>query len=231
MSGETDLPVAGSILEGPFWPEPVRVVAARPLAGFLEVEAEGLRRGRFFRSTLTPGQIASVVVRAGSARFSFDAPSRMVRLAVEANRIRLAHLFDPLYAVSVSQVDPLPHQLDAVYGRLLRLPRIRFLLADDPGAGKTIMAGLLMRELKQRGLVQRTLVVVPKALTDQWRREMYERFGEVFEVVTRETFDATYGVNPWDGQGQCITPVDFAKWDRIPADVAGRALGRLTEPI
>lgn len=122
-----------------------------------------------------------------------------MRLAVEAKRIGLAHLFDPLYAVSVSQVDPLPRQLDAIYGRLPRLPNIRFLLADDPGAGKTIMAGLLMKELKQRGVVQRILVVVPKALTDQWHREMYDRFGEVFEVVTRDTFDATYGVNPWEG--------------------------------
>jgi superfamily II DNA or RNA helicase len=159
--------------------------------------------------------MAAVTVRTGLARFSFDAPSRTVRLAVEAKRIRLAHLFDPLYAVSVSQVDPLPHQLDAVYSRLLRLPNVRFLLADDPGAGKTIMAGLLMRELKQRGLVQRTLVVVPKALTDQWRREMHDRFGEVFEVVNRDTFDATYGVNPWEGKDQCITSIDFAKQETI----------------
>jgi len=213
---DTDEPLSsGTILEGPFWPEPVRVVASRRLGSLLEIEAEGLRTGRFCRSTLTREQMAAVTVRTGLARFSFDAPSRTVRLAVEAKRIRLAHLFDPLYAVSVSQVDPLPHQLDAVYSRLLRLPNVRFLLADDPGAGKTIMAGLLMRELKQRGLVQRTLVVVPKALTDQWRREMHDRFGEVFEVVNRDTFDATYGVNPWEGKDQCITSIDFAKQETI----------------
>jgi superfamily II DNA or RNA helicase len=211
------VPSPGAILEGPFWAERVRVVASRWLGRLLEIEAEGLRTGRFYRSTLTDEQMATVVVHTGLARFSLDAPSRVVRLAVEAKRIRLAHLFDPLYAVSVSQVDPLPHQLDAVYSRLLRLPNVRFLLADDPGAGKTIMAGLLMRELKQRGLVQRTLVVVPKALTDQWRREMYDRFGEVFEVVNRDTFDATYGLNPWEGKDQCITSIDFAKQESIVA--------------
>ena len=84
----------------------------------------------------------------------------------------LAHAFDPQFAVSLSQVDPLPHQLDAVYKHMLLLPRIRFLLADDPGAGKTIMAGLLMRELMQREDARRVLVLCPKALTDQWRREM-----------------------------------------------------------
>jgi superfamily II DNA or RNA helicase len=210
-------PAPGAILEGPFWSEPVRVVAARRLGNLQEVEAEGLRTGRFYRSALTAEQMAGVRVRTGLARFAFDASSRIVRLGVEAKRIRLAHLFDPLYAVSVSQVDPLPHQLDAVYSRLLRLPNIRFLLADDPGAGKTIMAGLLMKELKQRGLVERTLVVVPKALTDQWRREMYDRFGEVFEVVNRDTFDATYGASPWEGKDRCITSVDFAKQDSILA--------------
>lgn len=209
------LPTPGAILEGPYWSEPVRVVAARNLGSLHEVEAEGLSTGRFYRSALTESQLARVTVRAGSGRFSFESPSRVVRLGIEARRIRLAHLFDPLYAVSVSQVDPLPHQLDAVYGRLLRLPNIRFLLADDPGAGKTIMAGLLMKELKQRGLVERTLAVVPKALTDQWRREMYDRFGEVFEVVNRETFDATYGSSPWEGKDRCITSIDFAKQENI----------------
>jgi len=83
------------------------------------------------------------------------------RLAAEAHRIRLAYQYDPHFAVSVSQIDPLPHQLDAVYGRLLTQPRIRLLIADDPGAGKTIMGGLLIKELKLRGLIERTLIVTP----------------------------------------------------------------------
>src|SRR5260370_30702997 len=89
------------------------------------------------------------------------------RLAAAAHRIRLALHYDPHFAVSVSQVDPLPHQIDAVYSHLLTQPQVRFLIADDPGAGKTIMAGLIMKELKSRGLVERTLGVTPANLTDQ----------------------------------------------------------------
>jgi len=94
--------------------------------------------------------------------------------------MRNAFQFDPLYAVNVSQVDPLPHQIEAVYYYILRNPRIRFLLADDPGAGKTIMAGLLLKELKYRGLVERVLIVAPGHLKDQWLREMHEKFQENF---------------------------------------------------
>jgi len=141
-------------------------------------------------------------------------------LAIEAHRIRLAYEFDPLFAVNVSQVDPLPHQIEAVYHYLLRRPRIRFLLADDPGAGKTIMAGLLLKELKYRGLVRRTLIVVPGHLKDQWRREMKERFAEDFTVVDRAVMDATWGRNVWQEQPQIITSMDFAKQDDVLAALA-----------
>lgn len=93
-------------------------------------------------------------------------------LSLEAFRLRLAYLFDPHYAVSVTQVDLLPHQIDAVYRHILPLPQIRFLLADDPGLGKTIMAGLVLKELKARGLVKQCLIVVPAHLQNQWRREL-----------------------------------------------------------
>src|SRR6185295_1344520 len=91
--------------------------------------------------------------------------------------------YDPLFALSTARIDPLPHQLEAVYEYFLKLPRIRFLLADDPGAGKTVMAGLLLKELKIRGLVKRTLIVTPANLTFQWQREMSEKFRETFKVV------------------------------------------------
>src|SRR3972149_1800553 len=100
--------------------------------------------------TVIAGPFSPVPGRVLRAHQTFDAAPRLFRLATEGLRIHLAHSFDPQFAVSVSQVDPLPHQLDAVYKHMLPLPRIRFLLADDPGAGKTIMAGLLMRELMQR---------------------------------------------------------------------------------
>ncbi len=83
----------------------------------------------------------------------------------------LRYEYDPYFSLSIARVDPLPHQLEAVYDYFLKLPRIRFLLADDPGAGKTIMAGLLLKELKARGLVKRTLIVTPANLTFQWQRE------------------------------------------------------------
>jgi SNF2 family DNA or RNA helicase len=100
-------------------------------------------------------------------------------------RLGLAYEYDPYFSLSISRVDPLPHQLEAVYDYFMRLPRIRFLLADDPGAGKTIMAGLLLKELKIRGLVKRTLIVAPANLCFQWQRELKEKFRESFEVVRR----------------------------------------------
>ena len=117
--------------------------------------------------------------------------------------------------MSVSQVDPLPHQLDAVYKHMPLLPRIRFLLADDPGAGKTIMAGLLMRELMQRGDVKRVLVLCPKALTDQWRREMWERFRERFVLVTGESISSSFGQNIWVENDQVVASVDLAIQDHV----------------
>ncbi|MCA9831547.1 MAG: DUF3883 domain-containing protein [Dehalococcoidia bacterium] len=146
---------------------------------------------------------------------TFDASPRLFRLATEALRTHLAHAFDPQFAVSVSQVDPLPHQIEAVYKRILPLPRIRFLLADDPGAGKTIMAGLLMRELMQRHDVKRVLVLCPKAITDQWRREMWDRFKERFLLLTGEVMAATFGGNPWLDNDLVIASVDFAAQEHI----------------
>ena len=101
----------------------------------------------------------------------------------DALRMRLAYTFDPHYAVSVTQVDLLPHQVEAVYRYILPQPRVRFLLADDPGLGKTIMAGLVIKELKARGLVRRSLIVVPAHLLDQWQREMQEWFREGFTLL------------------------------------------------
>ncbi len=83
--------------------------------------------------------------------WSFDGDGMLFRLVSEAHRINLAHLFDPLLAIHTSMVDPLPHQITAVYGEMLPRQPLRFLLADDPGAGKTIMAGLLIKELLIRG--------------------------------------------------------------------------------
>src|SRR6266481_192603 len=122
--------------------------------------------------------------------WSFDGDGHLFRLVSEAYRIHLAYLFDPLLAVHTSIVDPLPHQITAVYEEMLPRQPLRFLLADDPGAGKTIMAGLLIKELIARGDLQRCLVVCPGSLAEQWQDELYRRFHLPFEILTNDKLEA-----------------------------------------
>lgn len=122
--------------------------------------------------------------------WSFDGDGPLFRLVSEAQRIHLAHLFDPVLAVHTSVVEPLPHQITAVYECMLPRQPLRFLLADDPGAGKTIMAGLLMKELIARGDLQRCLVVCPGSLAEQWQDELYRRFNLPFEILTNDKLEA-----------------------------------------
>ena len=122
--------------------------------------------------------------------WSFDGDGALFRLVAEAQRIQLAHLFDPVLAVHTSMVEPLPHQITAVYEAMLPRQPLRFLLADDPGAGKTIMAGLLMKELIARGDLQRCLVVCPGGLAEQWQDELYRRFNLPFEILTNDKLES-----------------------------------------
>jgi SNF2 family DNA or RNA helicase len=122
--------------------------------------------------------------------WSFDGDGALFRLVSEAQRIHLAHLFDPVLAVHTSVVEPLPHQITAVYESMLPRQPLRFLLADDPGAGKTIMAGLLIKELVARGDLQRCLVVCPGSLAEQWQDELYRRFHLPFEILTNDKLEA-----------------------------------------
>lgn len=122
--------------------------------------------------------------------WSFDGEGDLFRLVSEAHRIRLAHLFDPVLAVHTSVLEPLPHQITAVYDVMLPRQPLRFLLADDPGAGKTIMAGLLMKELIARGDLHRCLVVCPGSLAEQWQDELYRRFHLPFEILTNDKLEA-----------------------------------------
>ena len=122
--------------------------------------------------------------------WSFDGDGALFRLVSEAQRIRLAHLFDPLLAVHTSVVDPLPHQITGVYEAMLPRQPLRFLLADDPGAGKTIMAGLLIKELTARGDLERCLIVCPGSLAEQWQDELYRRFQLPFEILTNDKLEA-----------------------------------------
>src|SRR5262245_57928028 len=122
--------------------------------------------------------------------WSFDGDGALFRLVSEAHRIRLAHLFDPVLAVHTSLVDPLTHQITAVYEAMLPRQPLRFLLADDPGAGKTIMAGLASKEVIVRGELQRCLVVCPGSLAEQWQDELYRRFQLPFDILTNDKLEA-----------------------------------------
>ncbi len=122
--------------------------------------------------------------------WSFDSDPALFRLVSEAHRIRLAYLFDPFLAVHTALIDPLPHQISAVYETMLPRQPLRFLLADDPGAGKTIMTGLLIKELIARGDLQRCLIVCPGNLVEQWQDELYRRFHLPFEIMTNDKYEA-----------------------------------------
>ena len=166
----------GTIVSGPVLPEPVEILAIMPLGDATRVIGRGLQTGLARDIVLSPAQIAQLVLPA--AQQGFDGDAHLFRLGVEAQRLGLAYEYDPFFSLSIARVDPLPHQLEAVYNYFLKVPRIRFLLADDPGAGKTIMAGLLLKEMKARGLVRRTLIVAPANLTFQWQRELKDKFSE-----------------------------------------------------
>jgi SNF2 family DNA or RNA helicase len=167
--------------------------------------------------------------------WSFDGDGATFRLVSEAQRIRLAHLFDPLLAVHTSDVEPLPHQITAVYQAMLPRQPLRYLLADDPGAGKTIMAGLLMKELIARGDLARCLVVCPGSLAEQWQDELYRRFGLPFDILTNDKLESARTGNYFLETNLVIARLDKlsrnpelqeklavpdARWDLIVCDEA-----------
>ena len=216
---------------GPLFPEPVQIILAIPMGGSVKLVGKGVRTNTVYEPILTVDQLGQL--HASPAQEPFDGDATKFRLGVEAMRLGLAYEYDPFFSLSIARVDPLPHQLEAVYDYFIKLPRIRFLLADDPGAGKTIMAGLLIKELKIRGLVKRTLIVTPANLSFQWQRELKDKFRESFEVVRSDVLRANYGMNPWQEKNQVITSVSWvsriedakesllrSQWDLIIVDEA-----------
>ena len=175
----------------------------------------------------------------GGRPWSFDGDGDLLRLVSEAYRIRLAWLFDPYLAITTSLVEPLPHQISAVYEEMLPRQPMRFLLADDPGSGKTIMSGLLIRELMVRGDLERCLIVAPGSLTEQWQDELYEKFGLEFELLTREMITASRMSNPFEDKNLLIARLDqlsrneeiqerlkaAREWDLVVCDEAHRMSG------
>jgi SNF2 family DNA or RNA helicase len=203
----------GTIIEGPFWPEPVKVIKIEKLDEGYNIIGSTINSGRLINDFISLDSFAEIKIK--EYLLDFSAKGSEVFLTLEALRFRYASLFDPILAVNVSKVDPLPFQIEAVYGYILKLPHIRFLIADDPGAGKTIMAGLIIKELKLRGLAKRILIVVPGHLKDQWLREMQERFQETFVVFDRNSLRSLYGENFLLKENQVITSMDFAKQGEI----------------
>ena len=194
-------------------PEPISIKSVDLRGRYVRLVASTVPSNEHIDQMIPVDDLAGISIRSIATDFTGEAWK--VFLALEARRYRLASLYDPLLAMNTSKVDPLPHQIEAVYGHVLKMPVIRFLLAHDPGAGKTIMAGLIIKELKLRGTIRRVLIVVPGHLRDQWHRELKERFEETFVVITRNYMDSHYAENVWKKESQMITSIDFAKRDEI----------------
>src|SRR5213594_3405219 len=227
------IPREGPILTGSLFNEPMRILtvdASGP--GSWAVGLVGTASERYRHVTLTLDDLARLTIL--DPRHSFNGDGRLLRLGLQAYALGIAYEFDPYFGLSISRVDPLPHQLEAVYDHLLKLPRVRFLLADDAGAGKTIMSGLLIRELELRGLAERILIVCPANLAFQWQRELKEKFDTKFLVLKGQDIRDQFGVNQWIEQNRVITSLDLAKrqeilpglrqvhWDLVIVDEAHR---------
>jgi len=210
----------GDVVEARRWPEPLKVDLVEPLGDDYVRLVGALLHSQTHIDQVLPVQEAAQL-HPLRLQQEFSAAPRDVFLALEARRYRYASLYDPLLAMNISKVDPLPHQIEAVYGYILHQPRVRFLIADDPGAGKTIMAGLVIKEMKLRGLVRRILIVVPGHLKDQWQRELKERFDEHFVVIDRQAMHSRFGENVWEGEFQVITSLDFARQEDVMQALAG----------
>jgi superfamily II DNA or RNA helicase len=203
-----DLFAPGHSLAGVEPDRVVQVVASVPISEdaiqLIYRTPEGVIRERF----VSQPDFASIALATTDRPWSFDGDGKAFKLAVEAKRIDLAFLFDPMMAVHTSNVEPLPHQIAAVYESMLPRQPLRYVLADDPGAGKTIMAGLYIRELIMRADARRILIVSPGSLTEQWREELFEKFGLEFRIFSRDLEGATPTGNPFEDLDHLIVRLD-----------------------
>ncbi|KPM50638.1 hypothetical protein ACG83_39595 [Frankia sp. R43] len=167
---------------------------------------------------VTADELSAAIASSASVENALVSPADLF-LWVESQRIRLAFAHDPLFAVSLSGVRGLPHQIEAVYRHMLPQPRLRFVLADDPGAGKTIMSGLLLKELRLRAAVERCLILCPAPLTTQWQDEMMDKFDEQFEIINSERTHRQLGGNAWERYSLAIASIDFAKQESVRGDL------------
>jgi SNF2 family DNA or RNA helicase len=199
--------------------EPTDVVSVVALVPLAEGSVQLIYRtpdGAMKERLLGRADEASIAIASAERPFSFDGDGGAFQLACEAKRIDLAFLFDPMMAVHSSNVEPLPHQITAVYESLLPRQPLRFVLADDPGAGKTIMAGLYIRELIMRADSHRILIVAPGSLVEQWRDELFEKFGLEFHVYSSLLEQTSPSGNPFD--------------DYLHLDAASHSRKRINKP-
>lgn len=188
--------------------EPVEVTRVQIMGNMTAVHYTGVNSRRSSSKVIPTSQLKELDVVTSRGSFNFEGDPVRFKLFAEAERINSAYQFDPLFAVNCSIVDPLPHQVEAVYKFLLPQPKIRFLLADDTGAGKTIMTGLLIKELIMRGVVDRVLIVTPGGLTKQWQEdELQVKFNLPFTLVNRSLFSSD--PNVFQTANHVVTSIDF----------------------
>lgn len=179
---------------------------------------------------LTNADESTIAVATVERPWAFDGDPTLFQLTCEAKRIHFAFLFDPMMAVHSSNVEPLPHQITAVYESLLPRQPLRYVLADDPGAGKTIMAGLYIRELIMRADARRVLIVAPGSLVEQWRDELRDKFGLEFRIYSAALEEATPSGNPFEDHNQLIVRLDQLARDE-EGDTGERIAGRLQSKL
>ncbi|MCY0909445.1 MAG: DEAD/DEAH box helicase, partial [Sulfobacillus thermotolerans] len=207
----------GEWVEGSFWPEPVEIKRCEAMdETYYIVEALGRTSRTYFESVLDTYQLTTVR-RLQEDLGTNGGPSQAERLvqAIEGMILAADRRFSAARSRGNHQVLPLPHQVEAVYGRMLQTPLVRFLLADDPGAGKTIMSGMLIRELRVRGLADRVLILVPPLVLTQWQNELEEKFGESFRIINRTTWDG-HG-NPFAETSRCLASIYWVARPEVKA--------------
>ncbi len=232
MARLEDITVGASVI-GIVGEVPVTVIAVKWFGNTaLEVTFKDAR-GQLANQLLYKEDEERIEVKSGSLPWSFDADANLMRLVSEAYRINLAHIFDPYLAVHTSSIEPLPHQISAVYQEMLpRLP-LRFILADDPGSGKTIMTGLFIKELIVRGDLKRCMIVSPGNLAEQWQDELFRKFNLRFEILTNDRIESAVTGNVFAEANLCIARLDklsrnedlqnklrVTDWDLIVVDEA-----------
>lgn len=188
--------------------EIVRIVQVEPVGDVAITVYYKDSQGKLGEQMLFRSDESRLALATAGRPWAFDAPGAEFKLGLEAYRITQAALFDPMMAVHTSNVEPLPHQISAVYEHMLPKQPLRFVLADDPGAGKTIMAGLLIRELLMRADAKRILIVSPGSLTEQWQDELLEKFGVTFDIFSREKQEQCSSGNYFDESDQLICRLD-----------------------